>query len=117
MNKTEFINKFIEYRKKEIRLRYKLDKRRYIIKNNVNTNKFLKFLEKNKNEKFFSDALYELMNNDNSEIRVSAANFNLKYNLNTKYALNLLKKEINNKDDNHKWSSFYANIILKNYNK
>ena len=93
-SKECFIKKYIYYAVKIQKAALKND----TITNNMYARKLNKLVIQYENEDYFSEALSELMDNDNLEIESDAASDSLRKNVNIDKAVRILE-EISNKKD------------------
>lgn len=111
-SKKEFVNEFLKYNDMADQFMKKNDYKN----NNKIVKQLIKFIDKNKNEDFFEKALGELIDYNNPEIQVGAANYSLKYHINIEKSLKTLKNI--SKKKNIGLASLHADMSLKTfYNK
>lgn len=111
ITKEEFLEKYIEY----ANLSTDAMKHNNYRKNNILVDKIYKLVNKCESSIFFEDALNELMDNDDIEIKISAAYRSLKYNFNVERAKKILIDA--SKRDDIGISALHAKMNLKIYNK
>lgn len=86
MNKEIFIKKCISFIEKEADITANYKKHNKIVDEHV------KFLKDNSECDFFKEAVEELMNSNNIDVRFYAATYAVKYNINTKKAMKIIKR-------------------------
>ncbi len=108
LTKEQFIQKYIEYIEG---MKFCMEKNNYK-KNNVLAKKFNQFIITHEKEEYFEEGMYDLMNVEQENIKVSAACNSLRHEIHIKYAINVLEKI---KKMGKGFDSFHAEIALKNY--
>ena len=91
MNKEEFINWFIERNNTEY-YEWFVKKHTNVDKANALVYEYFQKLEENKDKDFFEEALTILMKNKNRGVKVDAAMACVKYKINEKKAMRLIKR-------------------------